>query len=129
MVTAKHGKETLLSQLEQYQVASSIALSDSLHELGLSLRVVNALESREVPNAGVRVSAVCTVGQLLELSAEDILAIPNLGEKTLRAIFAKLATRGWVRKGETPPLPTVEDRLEMAKRNRQRELRDAIAYR
>jgi DNA-directed RNA polymerase subunit alpha len=60
-------------------------LEMSLAELGLTARTVNALEQQEIH----------TVRQLLQCTRQQILRIPNFGEKTLQDILAKLAKAGF----------------------------------
>lgn len=122
---------TLIQQLSpapNYPV--SILMDDSLHTLGLSLRVVNALENAKgVADKNGNVNQVYTVGQLLELTPNDILSIANLGDKTLNEIFRCLAKRGYVRPGELPPPPNMLERIEQAQQQRRMQLRAALAYR
>ena len=59
----------------------------SLAETDLIVRTVNCLE--EV--------GVFTVGNLLQCTPQRLLEIPNVGEKTLEAIYATLAKIGFHR--------------------------------
>ena len=108
----------------------TVGLEDSLHELGLSVRVINALENpEEEPNAYGHVHQVRTVRELLSLRPEDILAIANLGDKTLQEIRACLAKCGYCRSGEEPPPLSSQERRQLVQRNRLVELRRSLAYR
>ena len=104
-------------------------LKASLNDIGLSVRTVNALENDdETPNAYGVVRKVHTVGQLLQMRPEDIMAIPNMGEKTLQEIFTCLAKHGFARKGFVVR-ETEEDRAEQARRMRMEQLHRRIGYR
>ena len=104
-------------------------LDASLHELPkLSFRTASALENdKGNPNRLGEVRQVRTVRELLALRPEDILAIPNLGEKTLTEIYTCLARCGFVRKGfvvrESP-----EDRRERSDRQRRDQLKRRLGY-
>ena len=63
-------------------------LAMSLAEIGLSVRTTNCLDEQ----------GICTVGQLLAREREELLSIPNFGEKTLSEVFAALEKLGFVRK-------------------------------
>lgn len=65
-------------------------LEESLHELRLPIRTINALEQH---------ANVLTIGDLLQKRAEDLLALPNFGKKTLETIYEALAEFGFYRKG------------------------------
>jgi DNA-directed RNA polymerase subunit alpha len=63
--------------------------NESLAELGLGNRAINALEGK----------GILTVRDLLMCTRDELLAISQLGEKTLEDIFAKLRERyGLVRR-------------------------------
>jgi DNA-directed RNA polymerase subunit alpha len=64
----------------------------SLAETDLGVRTVNALEEERI----------FTVQDLLRCKPEQLLAIPNLGEKTLETIFAVLEKMGFCRESEQP---------------------------
>ena len=64
----------------------------SLAEIDLAVRTVNALEEERI----------FTVQDLLSCKPERLLAIPNLGEKTLETIFAALETIGFYRVSRQP---------------------------
>jgi hypothetical protein len=61
-------------------------LSESVSELGLPVRVVNALET----HLNIR-----TIQDLLSVTATQILAVPNFGKKTLNSIMGCLAKFGF----------------------------------
>ena len=63
-------------------------LMESVQTLGLPARVVNALESRK---------DVLYVYQLLQLTPEELEAVPNFGKKTMDMIFTSLSKHGFVR--------------------------------
>lgn len=59
-------------------------LQQSICSLGVSVRIQNALQGDRVE----------TLGDLLECSDKDLLAIPNLGKRSLKEIDIKLAEVG-----------------------------------
>ena len=59
-----------------------------MQALGLPARVVNALESRK---------DVLYIYQLLQLTPEELEAVPNFGKKTMDMIFKALARHGFDR--------------------------------
>jgi len=61
---------------------------ESVQALGLPARVVNALESRK---------DVLYIYQLLQLTPEELEAVPNFGKKTMDMIFKALARHGFDR--------------------------------
>ena len=63
-------------------------LMESVQILGLPARVVNALESRK---------DVLYVYQLLQLTPEELEAVPNFGKTTMDMIFTSLSKHGFVR--------------------------------
>ena len=63
-------------------------LRESVQALGLPARVVNALESRK---------DVLYIYQLLQLTPEELAAVPNFGKKTMVMIFESLARHGFDR--------------------------------
>jgi DNA-directed RNA polymerase subunit alpha len=64
----------------------------SLAEIDLIVRTVNGLEEE----------GIFTVQELLSCKPERLLAIPNLGEKTLETIFAALEKIGFYRESKQP---------------------------
>lgn len=74
-------------------------LQMSLAELGLSVRTTNCLDEQ----------GVSTVADLLRCRREDLLSIPNFGEKTLEEVFIALEKIGFLRrerrKGAHPYAP------------------------
>jgi DNA-directed RNA polymerase subunit alpha len=64
----------------------------SLAEIDLMVRTVNCLEDE----------GIFTVQDLLECTPQQLLEIPNLGEKTLETIYAALAKIGFYRPGQQP---------------------------
>jgi DNA-directed RNA polymerase subunit alpha len=67
----------------------------SLSEIDLVVRTVNCLED----------NGIFTVEDLLNSSPQQLLEIPNLGEKTLDTIYAALEKIGFYRPGRTPAGP------------------------
>lgn len=59
-------------------------LQQSVCSLGVKVRIQNALQADRVN----------TIGDLLECADKDLLAIPNLGEMSLKEIDIKLADIG-----------------------------------
>ncbi len=72
-------------------------LQMSVAELGLPLRVVNFLEARQI----------LLVGDLLQCTAEELLAQPNVARKTLERIYAALERIGFRRR--LPPGAATSD--------------------
>lgn len=72
-------------------------LQMSVAELGLPLRVVNFLEARQI----------LLVGDLLQCTAEELLAQPNVARKTLELIYAALERIGFRRR--LPPSAATSD--------------------
>lgn len=77
-------------------------LDESVHEIGLPVRTANHLEEREV----------FTVRELLECTKEELLAIPNFGEKTLREVYVQLAKFGLMSADYVPPAPKADAAAE-----------------
>lgn len=67
-------------------------LDESLHELGLPIRVINAFETH---------ANVFLVRELLAMKPEDVLNIPNFGQKTLDTVYDALAKFGFYREGSS----------------------------
>jgi DNA-directed RNA polymerase subunit alpha len=67
-------------------------LAMSLAELGLSVRTTNCLEDR----------GIFTVGDLLDCTRADLLAISNFGEKTLEEVYKTLEGVGFYRDSRQP---------------------------
>ncbi len=64
----------------------------SLAEIGVAVRTVNCLEEY----------GIFTVGDLLGNKPEELLTIPNLGEKTLETIYVALEGIGFYRPSRQP---------------------------
>jgi len=72
----------------------------SLHDLGLNIKIVAALENdRKVPDKYGSVHHIRTIGQLLQASPEQLLAINNFGAKMLEEIYTRLSALGFVKPG------------------------------
>lgn len=71
-------------------------LEESVHAIGLPVRTANHLEEIEV----------YTVGDLLSKTSEELLAIPNFGDKTLHEVYTQLHKQGFTKAGFVPPAPT-----------------------
>ena len=74
-----------IGKLKDRSVEEKLKLS--LNELGLKVRTVNVLEGDNV----------LYVEDLLECTADDLLAIPNFGPATLKEVLDKLAELGFER--------------------------------
>ena len=85
----------------------------SLAEIGLSVRTTNCLDDQ----------GISTVGDLLKHKREDLLNIPNFGEKTLEEVFIALEKLGFVRierrSGECSYAPDEAARLAKEARDRE----------
>ena len=67
----------------------------SLSEIDLVVRTVNCLEDH----------GIFTVQDLLNSTPQELLEIPNLGEKTLETIYQALEKIGFYRPGSQPDVP------------------------
>ena len=76
--------------LNQLPDKLEVDTSASLDSLDLTIRTSNCLKAE----------AVETIGQLLTLSANDLLKIPNLGRLSLMEIRTKLGALGLRLKGD-----------------------------
>ncbi len=65
-------------------------LEMSTAEIGLSVRTTNCLEDR----------GIFTVNDLLHCTRDDLLSIPNFGEKTLEEVYRALEGVGFYRKSK-----------------------------
>ena len=72
-------------EIKRRDLAEKLELS--LAEIGLSVRTTNCLDDQ----------GVSTVEELLKRSREDLLNIPNFGEKTLEEVLDALERLGFVR--------------------------------
>lgn len=66
-------------------------LDEPIHVLGLDVRTTNALEHPDHP------PVVRTIRELLQCAPEELLGIPNIGEKTVHKIYRALEKRGFYR--------------------------------
>lgn len=83
-------------------------LDESIHELDLPVRVINALEAKK---------SVFRVKDLLQLTQNEIMAMPNFGKKTVETILARLAEHGFHQEGAGP---SPKERINIvAKRRKQ----------
>lgn len=73
------------SYLEEKQLEKKLGLSTS--ELALSVRTTNCLDEH----------GIATIGDLLRCSREELLGIPNFGEKTLEDVYKSLEKLGFYR--------------------------------
>ena len=64
-------------------------LQMSTAQIGLSVRTTNCLEER----------GIFSVEDLLNSTRDELLSIPNFGEKTLEEVFGALARIGFNRRG------------------------------
>lgn len=62
-------------------------LDRSLAEIGIAVRTVNCLEEHQI----------FTVADLLSRTPEQLLEVPNLGEKTIETIYTALGKIGFIR--------------------------------
>jgi len=79
------------SYVEQKELEKKLEWSTA--ELGLSVRTTNCLDEQ----------GISTIGDLLASQREDLLRIPNFGEKTLEDVFRALERLGFYRVGRQPP--------------------------
>ena len=73
------------SFLEQRALEKKLEMSTA--ELGLSVRTTNCLDEQ----------GICTVGDLLACTRDDLLTIANFGEKTLEEVYLALEKLGFYR--------------------------------
>lgn len=78
-------------------------LEMSTAEIGLSVRTTNCLEER----------GVFTVQDLLNTTREQLLSIPNFGEKTLEDVYLALETVGFYRKQRQPQPAAAQEEVRM----------------
>ena len=65
---------------------------------------IEDLDLSERPRNCLKRGQVNTVGELLEKSADDLLAITNFGQKSLDEVIQKLDERGLALKGMSPSI-------------------------
>jgi len=82
-----------LSDLDEQSRNLAQRLEMSTAEIGLSVRTTNCLEDR----------GIFTVQDLLNSTRENLLGIPNFGEKTLEEVYAALESVGFCRPGRGAP--------------------------
>jgi hypothetical protein len=88
-------------------------LDESLHELGLPVRIINALETN---------ARVFLVKELLSMRPAEVLALPNFGQKTLDTIYEALAKFGFYKEGSAQSGLSASADSE----DRRRRIRDAL---
>lgn len=75
-------------------------LARPLHDLGLSVKTVSALENDDnVPDTQGRVWHIRTIRELLLATPAQLLGVTNLGACTLREIYTRLSAIGFVKPG------------------------------
>ena len=74
------------SYLDENKLEKQLDMSTS--DLGLSVRTTNCLDEH----------GIATVGDLLKCKRDELLAIPNFGEKTLEEVYQALERVGFVRR-------------------------------
>jgi len=90
-------------------------LEESLHELGLPVRIINALETG---------ANVYTVKELLQLTPAQVLALPNFGQKTLNTIHEALASFGFKIRSQQNDKGSSDSSADLE--DRRRRIRDAL---
>ena len=85
--------------MPQYTKHQMTRLELHLSEIGLSVRTTNALEER----------GIFTVLQLLSTRQENLLEIPNFGDKTLVEVFKALRNLGFYQKGLEPSQEDIDE--------------------
>ena len=78
------------AHLEEIELQKKLLLSTS--EMGLPVRTTNCLDEY----------GISTIGDLLKCTREELIAVPNFGEKTLEEVFKALEKLGFYRKGREP---------------------------
>lgn len=87
----RRNNDTNLAHLSEADRAVEIAKRKgelSLAEAGLTVRTVNTLENKHIS----------TINDVLDMEAENLLAISNFGDKTLKEIYDVVVAQGL-----TPP--------------------------
>lgn len=75
-------------------------LERPLHDLGLGVKTVSALENDSCePDSQGRIWHIRTIGQLLAATPAQLLSVTNLGACTLRDIYTRLSAIGFVKPG------------------------------
>ncbi len=82
-----------------------------IEELGLSIRSYNCLKRQRIT----------TVGQVLEMSEDELLAVPNLGRKSLDELHDKLQSLGFWQPSEEKEKPATGKRANAASAKAQEE--------
>ena len=93
-----HASRTLSEVFERIQFVSRVqaeASPEPIGSLGLSARVERALED----------AGITTVGQLVEMTPSEVLALPKIGEKALSEIREALERKGLRLKEEVHETP------------------------
>ncbi|MGL6196006.1 MAG: DNA-directed RNA polymerase subunit alpha C-terminal domain-containing protein [Thermoguttaceae bacterium] len=75
------------SLIEEAEIERKLRLS--ITEMGLPVRTTNCLDEQ----------GISTIGDLLNCTRDDLLAVPNFGEKTLEDVYTALEKLGFYRKG------------------------------
>ncbi len=73
------------SLLKENEIEKKLQMSTA--EIGLPVRTTNCLDEQ----------GISTVGELLRCTREDLLAVPNFGEKTLEEVYKALEKLGFYR--------------------------------
>ncbi|HSH31259.1 MAG TPA: DNA-directed RNA polymerase subunit alpha C-terminal domain-containing protein [Candidatus Saccharimonadales bacterium] len=68
---------------------------------------IEELDLGEQPRHALRRSQIYTIGQLAEQTANDLLALPNFGPKSLEVVVDRLDEHGWQLKDPAGP-PLIE---------------------
>ena len=76
--------------IEGIKLEKKLQLSTS--EMGLPVRTTNCLDEH----------GISTIGDLLKCTREELIAVPNFGEKTLEEVYKALEKLGFYRKGRKP---------------------------
>ena len=76
--------------VDDLELQKKLQLSTS--EMGLPVRTTNCLDEY----------GISTIGDLLKCTREELIAVPNFGEKTLEEVFKALEKLGFYRKGREP---------------------------
>jgi len=111
-------RDALASAADTLQTLVSLVADMSDEPLGLDVAEVAATEAgspdldlpiedldlSERPRNCLKRGQVNTVGELLEKSADDLLAITNFGQKSLDEVIQKLDERGLALKGMSPSI-------------------------
>ena len=100
LLTGLGGRPVITARKGAPAMVPSKAYDTPIEELGLSVRAYNCLKR----------AAIAKVGQVLQMSDDDLLMVRNFGQKSLDELKERLAATGFI--AEAPPSAVAEGREE-----------------